>query len=90
MDFNGEAGAGGLDGVQNVTAVFDGGVEEFAGEVFGVGAVPDFRVKGAGDIDAAEGADGVGESAALGYVIEVGAAFCESNAFCLGEPTRSV
>jgi hypothetical protein len=54
-----------------LAAVFDCGVEEFFGEVLRVGAVPDGFVVGAGDVDAAAGADGFGEGTTLGDIGEV-------------------
>ncbi len=68
---DGEDGFGGADGVDDFAAVFDGGIEEFRGEVFGMRAVPDSGVEGAGDVDAATGADLIGKGEAFGDVGEV-------------------
>lgn len=71
-DFQGEFGAFGFDGVNDLAAVFHGGIEETGAEVIFVGAVPDLGVEAAGDVDAAAGADGVGKGHAGDDVVEIG------------------
>src|SRR5438477_12193796 len=66
--FNSELGSLGFDFVDDAAAILDRRIQEFARQVFGVGAVPIFRIVRAGDVDAATGADGFGERHPLGHV----------------------
>ena len=73
-DFQRELGSFGFHGVDYAATVLYRGVEELLREIVFMWTVPDFGIEAAGDVDAAAGANGVGEGHAAGDVIEIGLA----------------
>src|SRR5579859_7316512 len=69
--FNCEACANRFDRVQNVPAVLDRCIKEFAGEIPGIRSIPRRGVKGARNIHAAQGSNCFGKGATLGNVIKI-------------------